>query len=34
MIERVTDLAPDTFDALVAESERAGYRFVRRLAEE
>jgi GNAT superfamily N-acetyltransferase len=33
-IERVTDPAPNTFDALVAESERAGYRFVRRLAEE
>jgi len=33
-IERVTDLAPATFDPLVAESERAGYRFVRRLVEE
>jgi GNAT superfamily N-acetyltransferase len=33
-IERLIDPAPGSFDALVAESERAGYRFVRRLAEE
>jgi GNAT superfamily N-acetyltransferase len=33
-IERLIDPAPGSFDALVAESERAGYRFVRRFAEE
>jgi len=33
-IERLTEASPDLFDAMVAESERAGYRFVRRLADE
>lgn len=33
-IERLIDPASDSFDDLVAESEQAGYRFVRRLAEE
>lgn len=33
-IERLTEASPDLFDALVAESEGAGYRFVRRLADE
>jgi GNAT superfamily N-acetyltransferase len=33
-IERLTEASPDLFDALIAESERAGYRFVRRLADE
>lgn len=33
-IERLTKASPDLFDALVAESERVGYRFVRRLADE
>lgn len=34
LIERMTDWSPDALEALAAESERAGYRFVRRLAEE
>jgi GNAT superfamily N-acetyltransferase len=33
-IERLTEASADLFDALVAESESAGYRFVRRLADE
>lgn len=33
-IERLTKASPDLFAAMVAESERDGYRFVRRLAEE
>jgi len=33
-IERLTEASPGLFDALVAESERAGYGFVRRLAHE
>ena len=33
-IERLTEASPGLFDALVAESERAGYGFVRRLADE
>lgn len=33
-IERLIDPAPGAFDALVVESEQAGHRFVRRLAEE
>jgi GNAT superfamily N-acetyltransferase len=33
-VERLTEALPDLFDALVAESERAGYGFVRRLADE
>jgi ribosomal protein S18 acetylase RimI-like enzyme len=33
-IERLTEASPDLFDALIAESEGAGYRFVRRLADE
>jgi len=33
-IERLTEASTDLFDALVAESERAGYGFVRRLADE
>jgi len=34
LIERLTEASPDLFDVLVSESERAGYRFVRRLADE
>jgi GNAT superfamily N-acetyltransferase len=34
IIERLADLPPDSLAALVAESERAGERFVRRLADE
>lgn len=33
-IERLTEASPHLFDALVAESQSAGYRFVRRLADE
>ena len=33
-IERVTEAPPRLFDALLAESESAGYHFVRRLADE
>ena len=33
-IERLTEASPRLFDALVAESESAGYRFVRRLADD
>jgi GNAT superfamily N-acetyltransferase len=33
-IERLIEAAPNVFDDLIAESERAGYRFVRRLADE
>ena len=33
-IERLTTASPDLFDAMVAESERDGYWFVRRLADE
>jgi GNAT superfamily N-acetyltransferase len=33
-IERVKDLAPDSLAELVAESERAGFRFVRKLVDE
>lgn len=33
LIERLSDLPPE-FDALVGESEQAGWRFMRRLAEE
>ena len=33
-IERLTEASPLLFDALVAESESVGYRFVRRLADE
>jgi len=33
-IERLTEASPGLFDALVAESERAGYGFVRRLADD
>jgi GNAT superfamily N-acetyltransferase len=33
-VERLTDLPPDALAALVAESERAGWRFVRRLSDE
>lgn len=34
LIERVSDPASDFFDALVADSEQVGFRFVRRLADE
>ncbi len=34
LIERLNDLPADSFDALVAESEQAGWRFLRRLTEE
>ena len=34
LIERLTEASAGLFDALVAESEGAGYRFVRRLADE
>ena len=34
LIERLSDLPADSFDALVAESEQAGWRFLRRLTEE
>jgi GNAT superfamily N-acetyltransferase len=34
LIERLTDYSPDVLAALVAESEQAGLRFVRRLADE
>jgi len=34
VIERLSELASGSIDALVAESEQAGYRFMRRLAEE
>jgi GNAT superfamily N-acetyltransferase len=33
-VERLVEVSPDLFGALVEESERAGYRFVRRLADE
>lgn len=33
-IERLTEVPPGLFDLLVAESESAGYRLVRRLADE
>lgn len=33
-IERLSDLPTDALDALVVESEHAGWRFVRRLGEE
>lgn len=33
-IDQLTEAPPGLFDGLVAESESAGYRFVRRLAEE
>ena len=33
-IERLVEVAPNLFDALVDESERQGYRFMRRLADE
>jgi GNAT superfamily N-acetyltransferase len=33
-VERLTDLPPDALAALVAESERDGWRFVRRLSDE
>jgi GNAT superfamily N-acetyltransferase len=33
-IERLTEASPRLFDVLVADSESAGYRFVRRLADE
>jgi len=33
-IERLTDRLPDVLAALVAESEQAGWRFVRRLADD
>jgi GNAT superfamily N-acetyltransferase len=33
-IDRLTEAPPGLFEALVAESESAGYRFVRRLADE
>jgi GNAT superfamily N-acetyltransferase len=33
-IERLVEVAPNLFDALVDESEREGYRFMRRLADE
>jgi len=34
VIERLSDLPSESIDALVAESEQAGWRFMRRLAEE
>src|SRR5262249_26144498 len=34
MVKRLMDLTPDGLAALVTESERAGWRFVRRLADE
>jgi len=33
-IERLTEVSPGLFDALVVESESAGYRLVRRLVDE
>jgi GNAT superfamily N-acetyltransferase len=33
-VERLREVPPNLLDALVDESERAGYRFVRRLADE
>lgn len=33
-VERLIEASSDLFDALVDESERQGYRFVRRLADE
>src|SRR6266508_1662879 len=34
VIERLSELPSGSIDALVAESEQAGYRFMRRLAQE
>ena len=34
VIERLSELSSESIDAMVAESEQAGYRFMRRLAEE
>jgi GNAT superfamily N-acetyltransferase len=34
IIERLTDLPPDSLAGLVAESEQTGWRFVRRLSDE
>jgi GNAT superfamily N-acetyltransferase len=34
VIERLSDLPSESIDVLVAESEQAGWRFMRRLAEE